>query len=160
MTNPDQEIPARTLMNPGAGAETDASTREQVLSGELGIADDAGLEKLDDQALASFRGRLEEARSELAEAEENHDLGRVESLQREIDFILQELAGATGLHGRKRRTGSDSERARVAVRKRVKGSLDRIRRELPAMHAHLSASLRTGSVCRYAPESPVSWTTS
>ena len=34
------------------------------------ITDDAGLEKLDDQALASFRGRLEEARSELADAEE------------------------------------------------------------------------------------------
>ena len=77
-----------------------------------------------------------------------------------LDFIAQELAGATGLHGRKRRTGSDSERARVAVRKRVKGSLTRIRRELPAMHAHLSASLRTGTLCRYAPESPVSWTTS
>ena len=147
------------LMSPGAPPATDAATRADLASGDLGIADDSGLEILDEQALQSFRSRFEQARAELEEAQANNDLGRVETLQREIDFLAQELSSATGLQGRKRRTGSDNERARIAVRKRVKASLDRIRRDLPGLHAHLSASLRTGSICRYAPESPVSWQT-
>ena len=157
LQHPNEEIHARTLMSASPAPATDATTRAALASGDLAIADDGGLEVLDDQALQAFRSRFEQARNELAEAEANHDLGRVEILQHEIDFLAQELAGATGLQGRKRRTGSDNERARVAVRKRVKAALDRIRRDLPGMHAHLSASLRTGSVCRYSPESPVAW---
>ena len=159
LERPHEEIHARMLMSPGAPPATDAATRADLASGDLGIADDSGLEILDEQALQSFRSRFEQARAELEEAQANNDLGRVETLQREIDFLAQELSSATGLQGRKRRTGSDNERARIAVRKRVKASLDRIRRDLPGLHAHLSASLRTGSICRYAPESPVSWQT-
>jgi hypothetical protein len=156
---PHEEVHARMLMTPDAAPGADAATQADLATGNLSIADDGGLEVLDEQALQAFRSRFAQARGELAEAEADNDLGRVEILQREIDFLTQELTGATGLHGRKRRTGSDNERARVAVRKRVKASLDRIRRDMPGLHAHLSASIRTGSVCRYAPESPVEWQT-
>jgi len=159
LERPHQEVHARMLMTPDAAPGAHAATQADLATGNLSIADDGGLEVLDEQALQAFRSRFAQARGELAEAEADNDLGRVENLQREIDFLTQELTSATGLHGRKRRTGSDNERARVAVRKRVKASLDRIRRDMPGLHAHLAASIRTGSVCRYAPESPIAWQT-
>ena len=150
----------RELMTGQETSEENTVHQASLQSGEIALADDDGLEMIDQAALTAYRSRIEEARAELAEAESHHDLGRIERLREEIEAILAMVSGATGLGGRRRKTGSDVERARTAVRKRIKAALDRIRRDLPDLHAHLAANLRTGTVCSYVPADLPEWQTS
>ena len=159
LRHPNQDLHCRDLMTGSEAGETNPLDRASLQSGELGLADDDGLEIVDQQALVAYRARIEEAREELAEAESHHDLGRVQMLREEIEAILAMVSGATGLGGRRRKTGSEVERARTAVRKRIKSALDRIRRDLPDLHAHLAANLNTGTICSYAPAVLPDWQT-
>jgi len=121
---------------------------------------DAG-ELLDAQALAAYRRRLAEIDADLAEAADWADEGRVERLGRERQALLDELAGATGLGGRRRRAGSTQERARIAVRKAIAAALERIHQVDPAVARLLRDTVRTGASCRYEPDPdrPVTWIT-
>ena len=106
---------------------------------------------LDDQARDAYRRRLLELDSEITEAEDWTDPGRLEQLTSERDALLSELARATGLAGIPRATGSTSERARTAVRKAVVAALTRIEQVDMRMATHLKYSVRTGYICRYDP---------
>ena len=93
---------------------------------------DAG-ELLDDEARDSYRGRLEDLREELREAESFGDTARAARAREEIEFLGAELGRAVGLGGRARRAGAAAERARSAVQRRIKNALDRIQRASPAL---------------------------
>jgi hypothetical protein len=160
LRHPERDVHCRELMTGQETSEENTVHQASLQSGEIALADDDGLEMIDQAALTAYRSRIEEARAELAEAESHHDLGRIERLREEIEAILAMVSGATGLGGRRRKTGSDVERARTAVRKRIKAALDRIRRDLPDLHAHLAANLRTGTVCSYVPADLPEWQTS
>ena len=160
LRHPERDVHCRELMTGQETSEDNTVHQASLQSDEIALADDDGLEMIDQTALTAYRSRIEEARAELAEAEGHHDLGRIERLREEIEAILAMVSGATGLGGRRRKTGSDVERARTAVRKRIKAALDRIRRDLPDLHAHLAANLRTGTVCCYAPADLPEWQTS
>ena len=73
---------------------------------------------LDAAAKGAYRARIMELEQEIAEAESFNDPERVARLRDELAFLLRELAGAVGLGGRDRKTGSDAERARVNVHAR------------------------------------------
>ncbi|MEO2167317.1 MAG: ATPase, partial [bacterium] len=152
-------VHALELMAVAEGTAQPRRGRAEVRRGDLSVDDGKGLEVIDEQSLAAYRSRLVDLQEELAEAEEFADLGRTETLRTEQEALLNELKSATGLGGRRRRTGSDVERARTAVRKRIKSSLDRIRKDLPALHAHLKASIQTGTFCSYEPEHRPAWKT-
>jgi hypothetical protein len=62
-----------------------------------------------------------------------------------------ELAAATGLGGRPRQLGSDSERARLNVVRAIRSAIARIRDRAPAAAAHLDQAVRTGTRCSYSP---------
>ena len=53
------------------------------------------------------------------------------------------------------------ERARVNATRAVRVTLDRIAAHLPALAAHLAATIRTGVRCAYVPDPrvPITWTT-
>ncbi|HET7686983.1 MAG TPA: hypothetical protein VFM19_11300, partial [Candidatus Limnocylindria bacterium] len=114
---------------------------------------------LDDEAKAAYRQRVGELRTELAEAESWNDPERAAHLQAELDAIARELAGAVGLGGRDRVSGSPAERARIAVTRAIRSSMARIAQQHPALGAHLEATIRTGTFCVYVPDpaSPVRW---
>ena len=57
---------------------------------------------LDSQARDEYRRRVSELKEELEDAESMADLGRVDALRTELDFITRELSKAFGLGGRKR----------------------------------------------------------
>lgn len=63
---------------------------------------------------------------------------------------LAELAGAAG-HASVRAGSNDSERLRSSVTKRLRGAITRIAEHWPEIGAHLSSSIRTGTVCSYQP---------
>ncbi|MFP6662588.1 MAG: AAA family ATPase [Deltaproteobacteria bacterium] len=156
---PGEAIHVRELMLLGKTAPASKRGVAELRSGEMHSTSGEGLPVLDEQALSAYRSRLREIGEDLAQAEEESDLGRAEVLRAEQDALLEEVKGATGLGGRRRKTGSDVERARVAVRKRLKSVLERLRRELPPLHLHFNASLRTGTFCCYEPEVSRVWTT-
>lgn len=108
-------------------------------------------ELLDDEARAQYRRRVRDLREELEEAEAQGDLGRVDSLRGELDFISRELSRAFGLDGRRRTAGDAAERARVNVRRRIKDAIKRIAAQHPEAGRYLENTIKTGRYCRYSP---------
>ena len=115
---------------------------------------------LDDQARAAYRTRLADLDDELAVADAHHDLERSARLAAERDALIDELARATGLGGRRRRLGDTTERARTTVTARIRDAIRRIERAHPELGAHLRASVVTGTRCAYRPAETVRWAVS
>src|SRR5262249_59226800 len=67
---------------------------------------------LDDRARAAYRTRLADLDDELATADAHHDLERSARLAAERDALIDELAPATGLGGRRPRLGDPRARGR------------------------------------------------
>jgi hypothetical protein len=132
---PGREIHVLDLMG-ASGAD------QPVDSGDSG-------EALDAQARRDYRRRLESLREQLEEAESRHDPAGAEAAREEIEQLSAELSRAFGLGGRARRTGSNVERARVNVQRRLKHAIERIALECPAAGKHLDWAVRTGSFCSY-----------
>jgi len=114
---------------------------------------------LDARAKAEYRHRLQDLREDLEEPERFNDSERAATIRGEMDLIAEQLASAVGLGGRDRRTGSDAERARSAVTKRIKESINRISEVIPSLGRHLAVRIKTGYFCSYNPhpDRPVIW---
>lgn len=139
---PGVEITALSL---AGGAVTDAA-REGVV---------------DQQALDSYRLRLEEIDTELDDADRDADVGRAERLTDEREQLLEELRRTTGIGGRVRTdAGAPAEKARKAVSARLRDAINRLEGVVPSLAAHLDRSVRTGIRCIYdpAPDEPaIDW---
>ena len=161
LRHPGQEFHARDLValvcDPAVAAPTAPGVNEGQLATRAGLGN-AGL-LLDAQAKAAYKHRVTELRAEIEEAERFNDPGRVTRARVEIEFITNQLASAVGLGGRDRPAASDAERARLAVTKRIKAALAKIRDAHPSLAQHLTAAITTGYFCSYAPkaDSPTSW---
>jgi tetratricopeptide (TPR) repeat protein len=151
---------ARLLAEPGRElhamelARTDDADRVATDgAGELapGGMGDAG-PRLDAQAKAAYRKRLDELRAEVAEGEAWNDPERAARARMEMDFLADEIAAAVGLGGRDRKAGSAAERARVSVTRAIRTALARIADQHPALGKHLGATIRTGTYCSYTPD--------
>jgi hypothetical protein len=91
-------------------------------------------------------------RDDMAEAERFGDSERAAKARREIDSICEQLASAVGLGGRDRCASSTAERARSAVTKRIKESINKIGESIPALGRHLEVRIKTGYFCSYNPD--------
>ena len=112
---------------------------------------------LDERAKAAFKSRLDHLAQETDDADAAGSAGRAETLRSERDALIRELAAATGLGGRDRRLGDETERARKTVSARVRDALSKIERVHPELAIHLRAALRMGTVCSYTPDKPTTW---
>jgi hypothetical protein len=115
---------------------------------------------LDERARAEYRARLAELDGELAQADAHQDIERSARLAAERDALIDELARATGLSGRRRRLGDAAERARTTVTARIRDAIGRIERAHPELGRHLRASIVTGARCAYRPGETVRWNVS
>jgi non-specific serine/threonine protein kinase len=106
---------------------------------------------LDAAAKRAYRQRLSELSEEEAEAERLNDLGRARRAREEIEVIAAELARSVGLGGRDREAASDTERARLAVRKGITAALRSIEDAHPGLGRELRDAVRTGNFCIYGP---------
>jgi hypothetical protein len=116
---------------------------------------------LDAAARDSYRRRIRDLDSELTAADRAGDNIAAEQAHQERQALIGELRRATGLAGRPRRVSADAERARVNVTRTLRAAIDRITVAAPIAGAHLNASIRTGTLCRYqpAPGGPARWHT-
>jgi hypothetical protein len=114
---------------------------------------------LDGRAKEAYRRRLVELEDDLAQARAWQDPERIARIQDEIEALTGELARAAGLGGRDRQLPTPAERARVSVTKAIRSAIRAIERHHPGLAAHLTASVRTGRHCSYAPpgETPPRW---
>ena len=157
LANPGQEIHALDLASSWGLARRMAGHTHDELDG-TGRADTGAI--LDDQARTAYRERIEELQETIDEAESWNDPERAAQARQELDFLIQELAAATGLGGRDRRMGSDAERARVNVTRAIRSALARIEEHHPELGRHLKRTVHTGTFCVYQPDprTPTDWT--
>jgi hypothetical protein len=128
------------------------------LAGSALRGSDSASPVLDAQARAEFRRRITDLDEDLAEAQADHDLGRIERVETEREALLAELRRATGNTGRDRGLGtSTDQRARKAVTARLRDTIRRIEAALPDLGRHLDSSITTGNFCRYQPAEPLTW---
>jgi tetratricopeptide (TPR) repeat protein len=163
LAHPGKEIRALdlvVLIGGGTGeavelAQAREVTRSGTMAGDLG---DAG-EVLDARAKAAYKQRLNELRQKLEEARELDDEERAEEAEEEIRALGRELKRAIGLSGRTRRAASSSERARAAVTQAIRFALGKISKNDVELSKLLAATIKTGTVCSYAPPDgfPVRW---
>jgi hypothetical protein len=85
------------------------------------------------------------------------DSERAARARAERDTLTYELARALGLGGRPRQGTDAGERARQAVRARVRDTIRKLERVHPKLTRHLGRSVRTGYFCCYEPEEAVTW---
>ncbi len=107
---------------------------------------------LDTQAKAAYRARVSRLQEEIDEAVAFHDPEKAAMLREELVFVARELAGAVGIGGRDRKTGSDAERARVNVTRAIRTAIKRITEHDATLGHHLGTDIKTGTFCVYEPD--------
>lgn len=112
-----------------------------------------GIPLLDEAAKSAYRRRLAEIDDDIDDATRANDPVRRALAEDERWFLLAELSSAVGLGGRLRSVGSDAERARTAVSRSIRYSLEQLRRQHPALADHLKQAVQTGTYCKYIPDS-------
>ena len=115
-----------------------------------GLLDDTA----DHRARREYRARLDDLRAELEEAERFADIGRAERLRVERDQLVAQLARRFGARPAHR---GPAETARKAVTKVLRTQIGKLLDVHPALGRHLRDAVRMGTVCVYAPSTPVEW---
>jgi hypothetical protein len=142
LANPGRDVPAIDLAaGPGllatAAAERAGSSAQPVLDGV---------------AQRAYRQRLARLAIEIDEYSSSGNPERAEQIRAERDWLVAELAAATGMAGRARVFTGTPERARVAVGKAIRRAIARVAEADPVLGAVLRATVRTGLYCVYQPE--------
>jgi hypothetical protein len=132
-----------------AGTDVAALDLVALHNGHAGVVQPDTGEILDRRALAAYRRRIAELDAAPATRASAAERAALEG----------QLRAATGLGGRTRGTGSNAERARIAVRKAIVGALARIAEADVHLGRHLYERVSTGTTCRYDPDpdNPVHW---
>ncbi|MEQ9616632.1 MAG: hypothetical protein RLN60_01215 [Phycisphaerales bacterium] len=114
-------------------------------------------EVLDSDARKEYRNRFESLQIEHDKAVKDNDESRKDSIQHEIDALVDELSSAEGLGGRVREGSSDTEHLRVSVKNAIDRAIKAIAPWHPALGAHLDSSISTGQFICYRPDRPIPW---
>jgi hypothetical protein len=139
IANPRQDIPAADLVAGLAmlgSAPGDGGTAQPVL---------------DREAIGEYRSRIRRLDAEIDQLESGGDPGRATRARADREWLVAQLASATGLGGRTRSFPDEGERARVAAGKAIRRALARIAEADAVIGAHLRQTVRTGTRCSYWP---------
>lgn len=137
LANPGQEIPATELAAGSPDPKALPVSAQRMLDGPAGRA---------------YKNRLAQLDAEIEELEAGHRRPQAQARRDERDWLVAELASATGLNGRARGFAGSEERARTAVGKAIRRAVERIAIADPVIGEELRATVRTGVRCSYDPE--------
>jgi hypothetical protein len=157
LRNPGCEFHVTELLAPALNASTPVAGVAVHVRVIRGLH--PGFPVLDAKAKAECKCRLNELRQDLSEAERFNDPQRKTEAQNEMRAIADCLGSAVGLGGRDRKACSDTERARSAVTKCIRKSIQKIGSAIPSLGYHLAARIKTGYFCSYNPhpDRPIAW---
>jgi hypothetical protein len=149
LANPEVEIPAQALSRLGSTGRYCDESAEIALgsSGEI----------TDQQALFQYASRSRELQADLDEADAKNDLGAVERIKSELEWLRRAISNAMGIGKRTRLAGSAAERARVSVRNNLSAVFRTVKESDRTVGLHLEQSIRTGHSCVYRPSQRVEW---
>lgn len=145
LLDPGRVFPAAFLLAAEAGIDL------RITTGTLGRS-------LDDEAMTTYRQEYRELQEDLEEAEGSNDLGRVAEIKSKLEIFKTQIAGATGLGGRKREK-SDADRARKSVSMAINRAMKDICGEHAILGKHLRKFVSSGSFFCYDPERDPGWLT-
>ena len=113
---------------------------------------------LDDRARLAYKQRLESLRDALESARDLGASDRVTEIQQEIDFVARELADGLGVRTSSRSSAADVLRQNIS--RAIKAAIDKIAAHNPELGIYLTATIKKGIFCSYAPDRrvPVRWT--
>jgi tetratricopeptide (TPR) repeat protein len=149
---PDRDVPAWELEALDGGPPIDAPGAQTHLDDtRVTGAPERALETGDLRALIEYRARLAELREEVEVARRRNDLGLVARLDEETRFLESELTRMVGLGARARTAANPTERARLRVTKAIRYTVRKLGSHDAALGEHLDASIKTGTLCVYAP---------
>ncbi|HEX4345060.1 MAG TPA: hypothetical protein VHZ31_05815, partial [Solirubrobacteraceae bacterium] len=155
LSRPGEEIHSLDLVaivDGGPVAARGARDQDQQVAGRAAIQGAAG-PRLDDEAKASYRARMEQLRGEIAAAQARGDAALERRARAELQFVERELGLAVGLRGRDRGLApSHAERARASVTQAIRSTLRRIASYDARLGRELHAAVRTGTYCAYQPD--------
>jgi hypothetical protein len=137
VANPGTEIPAVELVTGVAVLGTPTAVSAQPM--------------LDQLATGQYRRRLAELSADIEDLESRSDGDGAARARAERDWLIAELAGATGISGRSRRFPDNAERARITVGKAIRRALTRVCDTDAVIGTHLRSSVHTGMRCSYRP---------
>ncbi|MCK5335860.1 MAG: hypothetical protein KAQ67_06845, partial [Gammaproteobacteria bacterium] len=104
--------------------------------------------------------RYQSLTSDLKDAENNNDLGKIKQLNEEKTWLEQELSAVIGIHGQRCHEISQQERFRKSVGNAIRRTLKEIARLDTEMANHLKPpTLRLGIAPIYAPIVETQWQT-
>jgi len=118
-----------------------------------------GSEIADEQALGEYRQAYEDYLHQLDEAKRNNDPARIEQLQRDMAALAQQIEQSQGLGNRKRKSGSEIEKARLSTTNCIDRAVAAIKRKDPALGAHLEMAIQKGRELCYRPSPEIDWIT-
>jgi hypothetical protein len=114
----------------------------------------------DREALAAYRVRYEELKSELEEARDNNDLGQQERIRNEMSSLAQHIKHDQGLGGRLRKEADDRERIRKSFQAAIRRAVDEIANYDRRLAEHLkSPRIRCGWNPCYDSQTDIEWDT-
>jgi hypothetical protein len=145
IATPHAAVPAMTLLASRAGID------ERMLTGSSGGLTDA-------EAVADCRRRYEDLMADIARAESDNDIGRLDQLKSEQDELTSHLASVLGKGGR-RREATDADKIRQSVTKAIKRTLGILEVEHRSLAEHFDESLSLGYRPMYSPAVDVDWQT-
>jgi hypothetical protein len=138
VSNPRQEILAADL---AAGLAAFSAARDGSSAHPV----------LDQAAIGEYRDRLRRLDTELDRLETGGDPDQGALVRAERDWLVAQLAGASGFGGRVRSFPDHPERARVSVGKAIRRALARITEADATLGDHLRQNVHTGVRCSYWP---------
>jgi len=115
---------------------------------------------IDDDAIRSYRLRLEEINEGLDEAKANNDLAKIAALENEKEWINSELTNARGLWGRVRKLADERNKVRNRVCNAIRRALAKIKQYDKPLFEHLTKPiLNLGHTVSYVPRDGMTWST-
>ena len=115
---------------------------------------------LDKEGIRLLKERYEDLESELINEQTPPNDERTSEIEMDMDEIKKTLSAGHDKLGRPRKFPNDAEKARKAISKAVKESLDKIKDENNghrSLWKHFEITLTIGIFCSYKPEKPIPW---
>lgn len=147
LQSPDRPVDAWQMSAASGGAARNQLSDQELA--ELSRTGDIAEPVLDGQARSEYKTEIADLRRQIAEAERNNDLGRVEGLRSQEEMIIQQLGRDTGMGGQARRFTTEAEKARKAVSRAIGIALGNIDHQSKKMKELLDSRIDRGASCTY-----------
>jgi hypothetical protein len=113
----------------------------------------------DARSLREYKRRLKDLADEVDAARGAGDGEQVAILHQEMERLEAHLGAVLRKGGRPRHFVDTFERARQAVSAAIRRTMKVLKSAHPLLWRHLYKHLKTGSICEYSPDPPVTWVT-